>query len=94
MTTNQERAQLTLDVGLEKEPPAGSTFRLQGEISSLERELRIDDVVQVLVMGIDGEILLSKYACCVGVSFIKHRPENGPDWVERAHKLKIVDAVS
>lgn len=89
-----QESQLTLDVGLRSEPPLGSTFRLSGELSSLTQELRIDDLVQVLIMGADGEVVLSSYARCSGVGFVKHRPNNGPEWVERAHKIKLGESTA
>lgn len=87
---DQQKA-LSLELGGDVEPPSASTFRISGEMISLAHELEVDADVQVLVMDADGQILISKYARCSSVGFIRHRKKGNPPWVERTHKVKLLD---
>lgn len=86
-----QHEKLSLDLGGSVEAPSVSTFRISGELMSLAQELGVDEDVQVMVMGPDGQILLSKYARCSSVGFIRHRKKGNPPWVEHTHKIKLLD---
>jgi hypothetical protein len=83
------RETLSLDVGSKLEAPDVSSFKVRGAIDSLHRELYADDDVQVIILGADGEVIVSCYGVVRGVGFKKHVPAKSRPFVERIHTIAL-----
>lgn len=79
--------QLSLDVGGGLTPLAAS-FKVSGKLA-VNDELMRGDEVTVTIADADGVVIAAGAGYVRGVNFLTHKPKDAPDWVERAHTIKL-----
>lgn len=87
-----ENQELTFEVGLAAKggKPDIASFKMKGALASMNRELYVDDDLQMVLVDADGQVILSAYGVVRGIQFKKHAAtERRPSFVERIHSIAL-----
>jgi len=83
--------QLSLEVGGEIGQGIVSSFGITGRVT-VKGQLERDASVHLVVTDADGEVVFSRYGKVTGVAILS-KEQDGVQWTERAHTIKVVDVL-